>query len=501
MSQLHKLIISLKDKIFEILRYSPSVKSASRTILARLKLVFFTLALFKFSYLRRRLFHLLRNVYDICFDWLLVSIQELSTLDIERNHRYPSKEIKNLYSLIDLSRNQSRVEFMKFVKSGIEVNYAERHGSIQDMEKSVFQYLSHLSTISQSNPGLGFRIVDGTFSSSFGHMAHGLEMLLYAKELGYFGSDTILIVSTLSPNTFYLGLWSKHFKFYPLPDRNISTLRGIFPGTFLYMENLPDVSTNLWRFETYNFLKMQHKEKFGSFKSLDFDDQNENLRSWLRTYGIRAHDWFVTYHVRSAKTVGSRSASNAELSSYFASMRVVVEHGGFVVVIGDRSDSVLPFSSKIIDARGIHEVNPFVNIGLLAKCLFAVVTSSGPMSIPPTFGRPVLFTNNPHFRFTFCYEGFHIPKLLYSNSEKRLLTFQELYNHPASWQNRNNFSNEFIRVDNSEDDISMGVIEMINGDYSMANDEVRLRERIGQSLLESGMAIPHNFLSKYSHLT
>lgn len=181
-------------------------------------------------------------------------------------------------------------------------------------------------------------------------------------------------------------------------------------------------------------------------------------------------------------------------------MKTVVERGGFVVVIGDRSETALPLSSKIIDARGVHHDNPVVNIGLLVKCVFAVVTSSGPMSIPPTFGRPVLFTNNPHFRFTFRYEGFHIPKLIYSNVEKRLLSFEELYIHSASWQNRNNFSGEFVRVDNSEEVISMSVIEMLTGNYSTAIDEVKLRGRLGQSYLESGMAMPHNFLLKYSYL-
>ena len=103
-----------------------------------------------------------------------------------------------------------------------------------------------------------------------------------------------------------------------------------------------------------------------------------------------------------------------------------------------------------------------MDVFLCASCRFFIGTSSGPVTLPPTFGVPVLYTNC-------CGIGFSpplgralvLPKLFLSRSRNELLSFSQILAKPLGWTVRIPEDGDIQLRDNSPDEIESATQEMI----------------------------------------
>jgi len=96
-------------------------------------------------------------------------------------------------------------------------------------------------------------------------------------------------------------------------------------------------------------------------------------------------------------------------------------------------------------------------------------TSSGPLEIPPLFGKPVLWTNATRFGVNLHrLNSLVIPKLITSQSQRNFDYFLNLGAYDAD-HIPNRFAGATFR-NNSCDEIKMGVLEMLQGSIQLNND-------------------------------
>jgi putative glycosyltransferase (TIGR04372 family) len=122
-----------------------------------------------------------------------------------------------------------------------------------------------------------------------------------------------------------------------------------------------------------------------------------------------------------------------------------------------------------------------MDVFLCATCSFFIGTNSGLGLVPPAFGVPCVLTNWSPIAIPQWYpQDLFVPKLVRSDRDNRLLTFEELYATPAGWkQFEEYFSDHGLRViDNTPDELRDVVVEMferVSGAASYTADDERRR--------------------------
>jgi putative glycosyltransferase (TIGR04372 family) len=214
--------------------------------------------------------------------------------------------------------------------------------------------------------------------------------------------------------------------------------------------------------------------------------------------------WFVTLHVRDNFFDKPGYGRNADVLSYLPAIKEIISKGGVVIRIGDSNSKKLPKMKGYLDATGNTSKNGKLDIFLLSNCRFMIGTLSGPLIVPQTFGVPVLSTNAPDFyKNILLPNSLVIPKLI-RDSTGRLLTFHEIFNETELWTDSylpsfNQLSLSW--VDNSQEDILMGVCEMIDGkNLKPTVIQKSLISKFRENKTTTLTPVSQNFLNKYESL-
>jgi putative glycosyltransferase (TIGR04372 family) len=192
----------------------------------------------------------------------------------------------------------------------------------------------------------------------------------------------------------------------------------------------------------------------------------------LQDFGIDPGQWFVAFHVRGEgrpPVSGLDSGRDSVIDSYRQGIQYILEAGGRGIRLGHGS-------MRHVNLRGIEPrdnwfeyassglKSDWMDVYLLASARFFVGTQSGPIEIPYFFGVATLYTNATTLCMTlrFFPEAIFIPKLWFSYSLGRLLTFREILTSNAGWLHSSESPEGDLQlVDNSEDDILEGISFMM----------------------------------------
>jgi len=342
------------------------------------------------------------------------------------------------------------------------------------------------------------RFIGSEITSSIGHMAIALGLRARLDQIE--GSpNRFLILAGKSANDNYLQLWKKHFPIIKLPS---SQVRKIEIGLWPFFENVQTVKTREGQKDlitAHNF----YARKATNTKSVplleipfELEEKGEKL---LKSWGWGDDDWFVTLHVRENRIQGSNYGRNASPKNYELAVKRIIECGGKVVRIGDAGSTPLRAVNGFVDLTRIKNRESWLDVYLLAKCKFHLGTTSGPLIVPQTFGKPVLATNAPDIgKFVYLQDALVIPKRVKTRSGRIINFSEQLRSEAATSDGYINRSplNGFEWVENSPEEIEAAVIEILNGSYrSLTPNQQLVMKMLNEAGFDSGTPIAASFIA------
>ena len=188
-----------------------------------------------------------------------------------------------------------------------------------------------------------------------------------------------------------------------------------------------------------------------------------SARKELERFGISESDWFIGLHIRNYGP--SPAFRNQSLENYLPAIEEVTSRGGWVIRIGDDSMDKLPNLPRVIDLVNTPNASSSLHLYVMSQALFFIGTCSGPSTIPPLFGVPILITNQVgigHSTLILSSNSFHLPKT-YEKRDGTRAGLHEILNSPFGFgqMSYEQFASQGILIkENTSEEIRSAVIEM-----------------------------------------
>ncbi|WP_347239398.1 TIGR04372 family glycosyltransferase [Phormidium sp. FACHB-1136] len=369
------------------------------------------------------------------------------------------------------------------------------------------------------NPfGDSSKILDSVWTGAIGHLGL-LAQFIQAKKIGLLPENNIryVVVSNRVANACYLSYLCSLGEIDVIHQNDYKYFYDY--GLLPFCESLEVWQTKDGYEDLSSMLNKVYErwrsEKRSPLLKIESDHRERGLKV-LEDLNIPADAWFVSFHVRSGSSGKNnrRDGRNCEIDSYIPAIKAITDAGGYVFRMGDHTIKPLPEMSNVVDYALSPYKSDWMDVFLWACCRFFVGTNSGPVVIPPSFGVPQLCTNvSPFAIFPSLPNSLMIPKLWYSRTKQRLLTFSEMLASPAAWCERRTLGDDLVLVDNTPDELADGIREMIEltqdgiaeGQYDIVKDlsnplQIKLYKICETYKAYGKLPLSRPFLEKYATL-
>jgi putative glycosyltransferase (TIGR04372 family) len=245
------------------------------------------------------------------------------------------------------------------------------------------------------------------------------------------------------------------------------------------------------------------------------EDDRRQGELFLQSCGMPRGAWFVCLHCREDGYLGqvNQSLRNADINNYLLAVEAILKRGGWVVRMGDNSMKPLPALEHVIDYAHSKSKSQQLDVFLCASCKFFLGSDSGLYHVASVFGVSSAIANYAHLCGVLPYgtDDIGIPKLIWSENEKRYLSFKEVL---GSSIGHFLFDHLFFQAglcphENNPEDIRALAIEMLDrkdGLLAYGQEDELLQESF-KALMNpthysygSLSRIGRDFLRKYSFL-
>jgi len=351
------------------------------------------------------------------------------------------------------------------------------HESISSTERAIDVYNSQLEKHPLGNLGIRFitpeYFTNWPWLGAIGHLAINIDIYIKMGILGWRPQyHTILLApSEQVINPCLLNYWRRYLHIITDPsiiDRLLplaKTMRCL-EYTLYHIKLASGHMVDLG----YAFSTVQKQWQTQSKPPLLTLSPSDYERGWncLQDLGVPKNAWFVCLHVREDgfRGEGTISYRSADVHTYSLAIESIVARGGWVIRMGDPSMKLLPSRSQVIDYAHTTVKSDWMDVFLCASSRLYLGTNSGLNCIPTLFGTPCVLTNMWPIsaRSVQSQQDIFIPKLAWSQVEKRYLTFEEAL-APRFFFNDNSkllYSWGIKVVDNTPEEINDLVLEMLD---------------------------------------
>jgi len=371
--------------------------------------------------------------------------------------------------------------------------------------------LNQTRSIETGMDSLKIRFLDIAFTKNIGHISL-LDPYVKLMLLGRLSPDKRIIVtsSNLIANPCYLNYWKRYLPIIILDSYQMQGFQSFAEPLLehLMVWQLSDKFEHLFACMSLSE-RLWSAEKRPPLLCLSDSDQARG-RDALESMGVPRDAWFVCLHVRENENRISRKGPDSDICNYLMAIESITARGGWVIRMGNPSMTPLPTMPKVIDYVHSKYRTDWMDVFLWASCCFFIGTASGPLSVPPTFGVPVLYTNAPALGIvpSMSNNSMFIPKLYWSERENRLLTFTEMLSSPAGWSVSSDFSKLGLKqLDNTPEELNDAVLEMftrVEGNNILNNEDILLHEKFSKIRKKieyfNDLPIASSFLRKHKIL-
>jgi putative glycosyltransferase (TIGR04372 family) len=339
------------------------------------------------------------------------------------------------------------------------------------------------------------RLLGSNFTKSFGHLAVGIGNRLRAEQLGLSQNNYVMLGNRLGNSWLVRNYYSKHIPFLFLQEEILQIIEITHDSFFEDMEVI-QIRNNFYGMEVgASIIENEWNEKYPNESLLKLtEDDLDYGYSKLGEYGFHNIDWFVTFHFRNGD---SERVRNVDPQTYRDSIKRLVEEGGHVFCIGENEKLEESIGKgNFFDFGTTTLKDPRFNLFLLAACRFMVGSSSGPIDVPPLFGKGVLWTNcNNLVMNRPARNSIVIPRL---RTRKKRPSFEQLLTDIGQGLYENdslpNWSNGVNIDSNTSLEIKFGVEEMLNETWKNTIEE---KEKILTDTIISRAGVTSKRISKF----
>ena len=300
-----------------------------------------------------------------------------------------------IISFLNSSNFYSQLELRKQFDNEKHRADLERYGgnqSLRDVHNISLAtkiFIQHKREFYEKNPT---RLLGSAFTQSFGHLAWGVGYRIKARMLDLTNTNYVMVGSPPANSWIVKNYWSEHLSYIPL-EENLSKFLEI-TNSFLFedIETL-QVGERFYGAEVgASLIDEEWNNKYSGKSLLNLNEEDRKYGYLkLKEYGFGSIDWFVTFHFRNR---GNEKYRNPSSTTYIKAIETIINEGGHVFCIGDGGNlNELIHSRKFFDFGTVKSRDDRLDIFLLAECRFMVGSSSGPLDVPPLFGKGVLWTN------------------------------------------------------------------------------------------------------------
>jgi putative glycosyltransferase (TIGR04372 family) len=343
------------------------------------------------------------------------------------------------------------------------------------------------------------RFLGSTFTESIGHMAIGLsvraKILLSTPK---FNQPRSIILTSESANKEYLKLWEKYFEIIKMSVSEIEIFEKMYWPLFDDIATV-DVHGEIWDLYTAHnhFTRLNSTaEKLEPLLTVS-EKINLDGRQFVKQIGGDPQKDFVTIHVRQSPRDKATYGRNAKIQTYRETIEHLTLSGFNVFRIGKNSQDLELDIPNYFDLTKLAHYSNIFDTYFLGSCNFMIGTTSGPLNVPHTFGKPTLATNTPDIaRFINLPKSLVLPKKIQYRG--RVLSLIEMLEMGAGYVDGylENFGDgEMKWVDNSPQEILNATVEMMEQSYTLlTTDQIRIRSLISTYGYDGNVVISQSFI-------
>jgi len=354
-----------------------------------------------------------------------------------------------------------------------------------------------------------------TAPGRIGHLAAEPDIFLKVKLLGLrrWNLGVIIIPPGSAANECLLDYWSRHIKVirYPFWSR---VLARLYRFSYLqYDVSRYTVAIN----DTAPYIAV-HRAWGNRPALLALTEKHRREgRARLAELGVPADAGIVCFHCREGGYSPSdeelHSFRNCSVENYLPAVSELTRRGYWCIRMGDPSMCRLQPMERVIDYVHLDARPDWMDVFLCASCRFFLGSASGLLQVASVFGKPSAVANQVPLSsvLEFGRDDVAIPKLLWSESEERYLTFPEVFSSDAAnFRFTALYEEHRVRpVENTAEDIRDLALEMLERSegralYTLEDEELQQRFR---ALMHPGHysygginRIGREFLRKYAYL-